>query len=788
MFGMGLLAASPATAQNAMWDLTPLSGDFNSNANWTPSTVPTGTAGFGASSTTNLSINANTTVGGFTFNAGAPPYLFTVWPGAGLTFNGAGVVSNSANAPAITNNAGAALNFFDGSTAGSATITNFGSLLFLSRSTAGGATIANNNSLQFSQATTAGSATITNHAVLQFFNISTAGSAGITNNLILEFFDTSTAGSASITNNSGLFFRDTSTAGSAAITNGAAATTDFSLSTGPNNGHKLSAGSIAGGGTFSLGQNQLTVGGNNLSTTVTGIIADGGLGGGTGGSMVKTGTGTLTLDGINTYTGATTINGGTLSVNGTTALSSLTTVNAGGTLAGTGTVGNTSVNGGVFAPGNGAPCTSMAVTGALGFTAASTYAVNVNPAMASSANVSGMATLGAATVKAVFAPGSYISKQYTILTAGSVSGSFGALINTNLPSNFNDTLSYDTTHAYLNLKLNFSVPSGLNGNPQNVGNALTNFFNATGGIPLVFGALTRAGLTQASGEVATGSQQTTFDAMGLFMGLLTDPFVAGRGDGAAGGAAATPFADEGSANAYADNGKPRSKDERDAYAAVYRKAPMADLLAQRWSVWAAGFGGSQTTNGNATLSSNTATSRIYGAAVGADYRFSPFTLAGFALAGGGTNFSVANGGTGRSDLFQAGAFIRHNVGPAYISGALAYGWQDITTDRVITIAGGRSAACRVQRQCALRPGRGRLSLRDAVDERPRHYSLRRRTVHHPRSPRLRRTGFVGCEHIRARLRLEERDRHAQRTGRSHRQILGHAECDPYPARPRRVGA
>src|SRR6202040_2714773 len=99
-------------------------------------------------------------------------------------------------------------------------------------------------------------------------------------------------------------------------------------------------------------------------------------------------------------------------------------------------------------------------------------------------------------------------------------------------------------------------------------------------------------------------------------------------------------------------------------------------------------GGSQTTDGNAVLGSNTATSRIAGTAVGADYRFSPSTLAGFALAGGGTNFSIAGGlGSGRSDLFQAGAFIRHTVGPAYISGALAYGWQDITTDRIVTIAG-----------------------------------------------------------------------------------------------------
>src|SRR6202158_6597440 len=71
----------------------------------------------------------------------------------------------------------------------------------------------------------------------------------------------------------------------------------------------------------------------------------------------------------------------------------------------------------------------------------------------------------------------------------------------------------------------------------------------------------------------------------------------------------------------------------------------------------------------------------------ADHLLSPRTVAGFALAGGGSSFSVANGGTGRSDLFQAGAFVRHAAGSAYVSGALAYGWQDITTNRTVTVAG-----------------------------------------------------------------------------------------------------
>ena len=94
----------------------------------------------------------------------------------------------------------------------------------------------------------------------------------------------------------------------------------------------MTAGSIEGGGTFSLGSNQLTVGGNNLSTTVSGVIT------GTGGSLVKVGSGTLTLAGTNSYTGATVIAGGTLSVTGDLSSSSGVLVTPGAMLSGTGTV------------------------------------------------------------------------------------------------------------------------------------------------------------------------------------------------------------------------------------------------------------------------------------------------------------------------------------------------------------------------------------------------------------------------------------------------------------------
>jgi autotransporter-associated beta strand protein len=423
-----------------------------------------------------------------------------------------------------------------------------------------------------------------------------------------------------------------------------------------------------------LGVNQLVL--TNASGTYGGSIQDGFAG--PGGALALTG-GKEILTGVNTYTGATTVGlGSTLEVDGSIATSSLTTVNSLAMLTGTGAVGATQVNAnGGFAPGNGTPGTFMTVS-SLSLAGGAFYVVELNPTTSSFANVTGTAMLGGATVDAFYASGSYVAKQYTILTAGNVSGSFGALVNTNLPSNFHTTLSTDPTHAYLNLVLNFTPPpgSGLNSNQQNVANAVVGFFNSNGSIPLVFGGLTPAALTQISGETATGSQQTTFDAMNQFMGVMTDPFIDGRGDGVSGGGS--------SATGYASTQKPAV---RDANAMFTKAMPAAPTFDQRWSVWAAGFGGSQTTSGNATLGSNDATSRIYGTAVGADYRFSPFTIAGFALAGGGTSFSVANAGTGRSDLFQAGAFVRHNVGPAYITAALAYGWQDVTTNRTVTVAG-----------------------------------------------------------------------------------------------------
>ena len=69
-----ILSALPgfASAQDATW--SPSTPDFNTPTNWTPATVPTGTATFNNSGTKALTFSQDTTVDAMQFNA--PNYMF----------------------------------------------------------------------------------------------------------------------------------------------------------------------------------------------------------------------------------------------------------------------------------------------------------------------------------------------------------------------------------------------------------------------------------------------------------------------------------------------------------------------------------------------------------------------------------------------------------------------------------------------------------------------------------------------------------------------------------------
>jgi uncharacterized protein with beta-barrel porin domain len=616
---------------------------------------------------------------------------------AHITNNGSGSTSFFAQTTAlnatITNNSGGSTNFQDQSTAGSATIVNnsggatqFGvPVVGTDTATAGSANITNHagGTTEFTAATTAGNATITNDAggFLQFgdsgagSSTATAGSAIITNNGTTSFNALTTAGSSVITTGSGgnVFFFDSSTGGNARFITNAGGTFDMSGLTAAN----MTAGSIEGAGSYVLGSKRLTVGGNDLSTTVSGVIS------GIGGSLTKTGTGTLTLTNTETYTGATIIFGGTLVVNGSIFASSGTNVNAGGTLAGTGTVGNVILAGAgaTLAPG---PLNGIGTLTAahVGFSSNSIYMIQVNSTSASRVNASS-ANLSNATVNVNYLS-TTLQSQYTILNAsGGVTGTFNPNVVSN-NANITSTLTYDANNVFLNTKLNFVTPNGaLTINQQNVANALTDFFNRTGSIPMAFAALSPAGLTIASGELGTGMIQSSIKASDQFINLLLDPTIAGRAGGfSAQSVTPTGYADE-EPLAYAAR---RSGSATDAFAMATKAPPLAPL--HRWSVWAAGYGGSETVGGNAVVGSQDLSARVWGVAAGADYKVSPDTLFGFALGGGGTNYSLANAmGSGRTDMFNAGVYGRQNIGAAYLSAAFAYGWHDVTTNRTVPLAG-----------------------------------------------------------------------------------------------------
>jgi len=417
-----MLLPAVACAINAQWDLDPISGDWNTAANWTPTGIPNGPADiatFGLSHTTDVSISANTEVSGITFTSAATnPYLITVSSGLTLTLSGAGIMNNSGITQRFfigdpfENGAGAQIRFINGATAGNANISCFdmsssvqfwnrssagnatiatqgndsGSIIFFNRSTAANATIygISGGSVDFFDTSTAGSATITNagalHMSVTFHDNSTAGSATLDpgEEESISFFDRSTAGSTTILGggHGTIDFFDFSTAGSSMISTYATLVSFYGFSKGgtaaiqllfgsafeapswldisQHNAPGVTIGSLEDDGTATaivfLGANNLTIGSNNLSTTFSGVIQDGGLGGGgVGGSLTKIGTGTLDLTGANTYTGNTNINRGVLQVDGS--ITSNTFVNHGGTLAGAGTINGNVTNFGRVMPG-----------------------------------------------------------------------------------------------------------------------------------------------------------------------------------------------------------------------------------------------------------------------------------------------------------------------------------------------------------------------------------------------------------------------------------------------------
>jgi uncharacterized protein with beta-barrel porin domain len=221
----------------------------------------------------------------------------------------------------------------------------------------------------------------------------------------------------------------------------------------------------------------------------------------------------------------------------------------------------------------------------------------------------------------------------------------------------------------------FLLPASADGGQRAVANALDNFVAGGGTLPLVFTNLLNlspadlaAAFSQLQGEAGTGAAQAGTQALNSFLSLVTNPFIDNRG--------------------FGQGGPPTDRSSLINKAPVYKGMPSLAADPRRWNIWAAGYGGQSNAAGDVLAGSHDRSVNIFGYATGLDYLVTPYTIVGFALAGGGTSYGISgNFGGGHSEMFQAAVYSSTHVDAAYISAALAYAWHNVTTERVLTIAG-----------------------------------------------------------------------------------------------------
>ena len=212
---------------------------------------------------------------------------------------------------------------------------------------------------------------------------------------------------------------------------------------------------------------------------------------------------------------------------------------------------------------------------------------------------------------------------------------------------------------------------------------INNFFNNGGTLPGAFvpvfalsgGSLTNA-LSQLSGEAATGAERAAISADERISRTDARPVRQRarqcrrrrrrRRIGFAPDAASEPAA------------RYRARLRLDPHQGTAQAGVRAALDRVGLGVWRQQHGERQCCR-SAQTTSRQAPSASRG---GMDYHLSPSTVVGFALAGAGTNWGLANAlGTGRSDAFQVGGYGISWLGPAYVAGALAFSNHWFTTSR-----------------------------------------------------------------------------------------------------------
>jgi outer membrane autotransporter protein len=241
-----------------------------------------------------------------------------------------------------------------------------------------------------------------------------------------------------------------------------------------------------------------------------------------------------------------------------------------------------------------------------------------------------------------------------------------------LPAFISANLGYTPTDVQLNLTSGISQISGLTWNQSAVAGALDYAFNSGAGSLLGLYGLAPsqipAALDMLSGEGVSGTQETAFAAAGMFTSIMMDQGAFWRNRETVDVNGVT-FAGE--PLAYAAEKKSKTS-EHPAFDAMPTKEP--PMVGQsRWRAWLTGFDGTTKLDGEAGIGSASLTHNTGGLAGGLDYQFAPDLLAGFAIGGSSSNFSVRDRITsGNLEGAHFGGYAVKMWREVYAAGALSF--------------------------------------------------------------------------------------------------------------------
>jgi autotransporter-associated beta strand repeat len=196
------------------------------------------------------------------------------------------------------------------------------------------------------------------------------------------------------------------------------------------------------GSRLALGSHSLTVGTDD-SSEFGGAIVDGGVAGGTGGAVIKTGSGTLALTGTNTYTGGTTVDAGVLQLgvggsngsvagnivdNATLAFDRSDTFTYAGQISGSGSLLQAGSGTTVLTGDSSYRGTTTASAGTLQLDGSVDSAVQVGP----SGRLTGTGSAGSISVAGMLGPGDLAAEAATFRSRGDVTFQRGSTFAVNV--------------------------------------------------------------------------------------------------------------------------------------------------------------------------------------------------------------------------------------------------------------------------------------------------------------------------------------------------------------------